>query len=93
MALSRSSFYYKPKDTPDGTALVERIERVCLVHPRYGYRRVTCQLRRDGILVNHKKVLRLMKQHDLLCQVKRRWVTTTDSKHNWGVYLKRHRGK
>jgi putative transposase len=63
-----------------------KIEAICLEFPRYGYRRVTEQLKREGLRVNHKKVLKLMKESDLLCRVKRRWVKTTDSKHRFPRY-------
>ena len=91
MKLARSSFYYKTKtETPDQmgteTDLRDRIEAICVEFPRYGYRRVTKQLKREHRLVNHKKVLRLMKESDLLCRVKRRWVNTTDSKHPFHRY-------
>jgi putative transposase len=66
--------------------LRDRIEAICLEFPRYGYRRVTRQLKREGWLVNHKRVLRLMRESDLLCRVKRRWVRTTDSKHHFPRY-------
>jgi transposase InsO family protein len=61
--------------------LRDRIESLCLEFPRYGYRRVTHQLKHEECRVNHKKVLRLMRESDLLCRVKRRWVRTTDSGH------------
>ncbi|MCL0093164.1 IS3 family transposase [Dehalococcoidia bacterium] len=41
---------------------------MCLEFPRYGYRRVTQQLKQDGPCLNHKKVLRIMKESDLLCR-------------------------
>ncbi len=91
MKLARSSFYYKPKaKTPEQMKaeadLRDRIEAICLEFPRYGYRRVTHQLRHEQWLVNHKKVLRLMRESDLLCQVKRKWVKTTDSRHRFPRY-------
>ncbi len=91
MKLARSSFYYKTKTgTPDQmeteTDLRDRVEAICVEFPRYGYRRVTEQLKREHRLVNHKKVLRLMRESDLLCRVKRRWVNTTDSKHPFHRY-------
>jgi transposase InsO family protein len=90
MKLAASSFYYQPR--PDCAArqrvadLLDRIEAVCLEFPRYGYRRVTEQLKRDRLVVNHKKVLRLMQESDLLCRVKRRWAKTTDSRHGFPRY-------
>jgi transposase InsO family protein len=91
MKLARSSFYHKPKDKSQGEMqkeadLRDKIEVICLEHPRYGYRRVTEQLKREGQRVNHKKVLRLMRESDLLCRVRRRWVKTTDSKHHFPKY-------
>jgi transposase InsO family protein len=88
MKLARSSFYYKPKGkSPDEMKaeadLRDRIETICLGFPRYGYRRVTYQLRREGKWVNYKKVLRLMRESDLLCRVKRKRIKTTDSRHRF----------
>ena len=89
--LSRSSFYYKPgtksSDRREArAALRDHIEAICLEFPGYGYRRVTHQLKHEGCQVNHKKVLRLMHESDLLCHVKRRWVKTTDSHHRFPRY-------
>jgi len=91
MNLSRSSFYYKPgtKSSERRKAradLRDRIEAICLEFPGYGYRRVTHQLKHEGWQVNHKKVLRLMRESDLLCRIKRRWVRTTDSHHPFPRY-------
>jgi len=63
-----------------------KIEAICLEFPRHGYRRVNEGLKREGKRVNHKRVLKLMKESDLLCQVKRKWVKTTDSKHRFPRY-------
>jgi transposase InsO family protein len=67
--------------------LKDRIEAICLEFPRYGYRRVTRQLKRERWAVNHKRVLRLMRESDLLCRMKRKYVKTTDSKHGFPRYL------
>ena len=64
--------------------LRDAIERIVLEFPGYGYRRVTHQLRRDGWTINHKRVLRVMREESLLCQLKRRFVPTTDSRHGLG---------
>jgi len=50
--------------------LRDQLQRICLKHPFYGYRRVTAMLRRQGMVVNAKKVLRLMRQDNLLAQRK-----------------------
>jgi putative transposase len=66
--------------------LRDKIEAICLEYTRYGYRRVTHELRYRGSHVNHKKVLRIMRESDLLCRVRRRWVRTTDSRHHFPRY-------
>jgi len=92
MNIARSTFYHKRKaKSPDQMEteadLRDRIEAICLEFPRYGYRRVTWQLKRERWAVNHKRVLRLMRESDLLCRVKRKYVKTTDSKHGFPRYL------
>jgi transposase InsO family protein len=90
MKLARSSFYYKPRDQDAGKKadadLRDRIETICLGFPRYGYRRVTAALKRQDLHVNHKRVLRVMRESDLLCRLKRRKVKTTDSRHRFPRY-------
>jgi putative transposase len=71
---------------PETTAVCERIEAIVLEFPGYGYRRVTKQLEREGFGVNHKRVLRIMRQESLLCQLRHRWVRTTDSEHGLRIY-------
>jgi len=70
----------------EATRLREAIERLVLAFPGYGYRRVTRAPQRDGWVVNHKRVLRVMRQESLLCQRKRRFVATTDARHDGPVY-------
>ena len=91
MNMARSTFYHRRKArNPDQVKaeadLVDHIEAICLEFPRYGYRRVTRQLKREGWAVNHKRVLRLMRESDLLCRVKQRRVKTTDSKYHFPRY-------
>jgi putative transposase len=91
MKLARSSFYYKPKSrSPERMEaeadLRDKVEAICLEYTRYGYRRVTHELRHKGYHVNHKKVLKIMRESDLLCRVRRRRVKTTDSKHRFPRY-------
>jgi len=69
-----------------GTALRDAIERIVLEFPGYGYRRVTKTLLRAGMTVNHKRVLRVMREESLLCQLERRFVRTTDSAHALRIY-------
>lgn len=89
VGVSRSWYYAHP--TPETLAerdldLRDAIERVTLDFPGYGYRRVTHALQRDGWTVNHKRVLRVMRQESLLCQLKRRFLVTTDSAHGLPTY-------
>lgn len=87
--VSRSWFITRP-DAPTqaqrDAALRDAIEAIVLAYPGYGYRRVTAQLHRDGWTVNHKRVLRVMRQEALLCELQRRWTPTTDSHHSLQTY-------
>ena len=74
-------------------ALRDAVQKVVLGNRRYGYRRVTVTLQADGWVVNHKRVLRLMGEDNLLCEPLRAFVpATTDSRHSWRIYpnLARH---
>ncbi|HPN63833.1 MAG TPA: IS3 family transposase [Candidatus Goldiibacteriota bacterium] len=89
--LSRSSYYYKTKEKPHlevkaNCDLIDMIERIVLEFAGYGYRRVTRQLHREGVIVNHKKVLKLMRESSLLVVYKRKWIKTTDSNHRFRIY-------
>jgi putative transposase len=90
MGVPRSLLYRIPADRSQSEAqeaeLIAAIEGITLAFPGYGYRRVRAQLARDGKLVNHKRVLRLMREQGLLCRLKRRWVATTDSEHGLRTY-------
>ena len=87
MGLARSTYYDENKGQPiEEVRLITRITEICAEFPRYGYRRVTAQLREDGIVVNHKKVLRLMKEHGLTVQPQRRYVVTTDGDHDGPIF-------
>jgi putative transposase len=75
------------------TGVHDAIQRVALGHRRYGYRRVAAQLRREGWVVNRKRVLRLMREDNLLCLRTRPFVpATTDSRHGWRVVPNLARG-
>jgi transposase InsO family protein len=87
--LSRAGFYrHFDEHAPlqADTELRDAIQQICLKSRLYGYRRVTAALRGEGRLVNGKRVLRLMRQDNLLCLRKRRFVCTTDSRHTYAVY-------
>ncbi len=96
LGISRSWVYARRRHgEPDGEAVALRdaIERIVLEFPGYGYRRVTHALRREGWAVNHKRVLRVMREESLLCQLQRRFVATTDSRHGLGHYPNLLRGR
>lgn len=87
MGLARSTYYDEPKGQPlEEARLVARITEICAEWPRYGYRRVTAQLHSEGLIVNHKKVMRLMKENGLSVRPRRRFVVTTDSSHNGPIF-------
>lgn len=89
LGVSRATFYRHRLCAGGDDAdigLRDRIQHIALEMPSYGYRRITAQLRRDGCPANHKRVLRLMRQDNLLCLRKRGFVLTTDSEHALRVY-------
>ena len=74
-------------------AVRSAIQALSVAHEHYGYRRIAAQLRRQGLAVNHKRVLRLMRADNLLCLRKRPFVPiTTDSRHGWSVVPNLARG-
>jgi len=88
--VSRASFYRfdaerhpRPERDMD---LRDAVQRVALEWPSYGRPRITAELRRRGWKVNPKRVYRLMREDNLLCVRKRKFVVTTDSNHNRKVY-------
>ena len=89
LGVSRSWYYGKPsrgRGVRKDVALRDAIERIVLEFPGYGYRRVTKTLQREGWVVNHKRVLRVMREESLLCQIKKRFKSTTDSSHSMRKY-------
>jgi putative transposase len=85
---ARGYYKWKSRKEPAGTnaLVIEQIHEIALEFPRYGYRRVTHALRRNGELVNHKRVLRLMKEENLLVRRKRFTPKTTQSNHGLPKY-------
>jgi transposase InsO family protein len=94
--VSRAAFYRRWHESAprvEETALRDRLQCLCLENRHYGYRRITALLRRDEWCVNHKRVLRLMREDNLLCLRKPQFrPATTDSRHGWRVWpnLARH---
>ncbi len=82
--------FYRWRDSPpavDGDMdLRDDIQRIAVEFTYYGWRRVTAELRRQGWVVNHKRVKRIMREDNLLCLRKKKFVMTTDSKHSRPIY-------
>jgi len=89
VSLSRATFYRRRRcdvAVGDDIDLRDAIQQIALEMPFYGYRRVTRELWRRGYPVNHKRVRRMMRQDNLLCVRRRKFVCTTDSGHALPVY-------
>ena len=87
--VSRAGSYRSLRATPEEDPHLDvrdAIQRVALEFPSYGWPRMTRELRRRGWKVNHKRVYRLMREDNLLCLRKRKFVVTTDSQHDLPVY-------
>jgi len=89
--VSRAGFYRSlqerlPKE--ENMEVRSTIQRIALEHRRrYGYRRITAEVRRQGMLVNHKRVARILREDNLLAIQPQAFVVTTDSQHELEVYL------
>jgi hypothetical protein len=85
LSVSRAAYY---RNNPPGPAvdasmaLRDQVQRIALEMPAYGYGRITHELPRRGVLVNHKHVLRLMREGNLQCLRKRSWIRTTGCHHH-----------
>jgi putative transposase len=89
--VSRAGFYrsfQEQEPQPEEMELRSTIQQIFVEHKRrYGYRRVTKELRRRGLVVNRKRVERLLKEDNLLAIQPKAFVTTTNSGHDFEVYL------
>jgi putative transposase len=94
--VSRAGYYRHWQAAAPGleeTELRDAIQRSALKNRKYGHRRITIDLQRAGWPVNKKRVLRIMREDNLLCVPKRAFVPpTTNSRHHWRIYpnLARH---
>lgn len=87
--LSRASYYRSLLDCevpPETMALRDQIQKIALQFPDYGYRRISKELGRRGVVANHKRVLRWMRQDNLLCLRRKSFLRTTDSGHPFPVF-------
>ena len=90
LEVSRAGYYrHWQVSTPgeEEAGLRDRLQHLALAHRHYGYRRLGPLLRREGWAVNHKRVLRLLREDNLLCLRRKAFVpATTDSRHGWKVW-------
>ena len=87
--MSRAGYYrfIRPADqTAQEMDVRDAIQKIAVEMPSYGYRRITAELRRNNLVVNHKRVLRIMREDNLLCLRRRSFARTTDSDHELPVY-------
>lgn len=87
--LSRAGFYRSrtPRQaTPVEMEIRDEMQKIAVESPAYGYRRITAELQNRGFTINHKRVLRMMREDNLLCVRRRRFMVTTDSRHNLPIY-------
>lgn len=87
--VSRAGFYrwrQSPEEVDTDIDLRDEIQQIALEWPSYGWRRVRKELGRRGWMANHKRVRRIMREDNLLCLRRRRFITTTDSNHRLPVY-------
>jgi putative transposase len=89
MGLPRSTFYAPPAVEPAEEELVAQMVAISEEFEAYGYRRLGAELRHRGIVVNSKKVRRLMRENGLQAKSRRRYVATTDSNHDDPVFPNR----
>jgi transposase InsO family protein len=94
--VSRATYYRRwATSAPlrEETVLRDAVQRLCLANRLYGYRRIGALLRREGWGVNHKRLVRIMREDNLLCLRKPAFrPATTDSQHSWRIWpnLARH---
>jgi transposase InsO family protein len=88
--VSRAGYYrhwQASRPRQEETALRDRLQRLALAHRHYGYRRLTAELKREGWSVNHKRVLRIAREDNLLCLRRRAFAPqTTQSDHRYKIY-------
>lgn len=89
--VSRASFYrsfHKQEPVEEELEVQSAIQQIAIEHRRrYGYRRICAELRRRGMRVNHKRVMRIMAEDNLLAVQPKSFVATTNSNHEFEVYL------
>jgi len=87
--VNRAGFYRSRlhrQAAPVEMEIRDEMQKIALESPAYGYRRITADLQHRGFNVNHKRVLRMMREDNLLCIRRRAFVVTTDSRHHLPIY-------
>jgi putative transposase len=82
----RSNLYYQASAPPDESQIKAAIADVAGRYPKYGYRRVSQQLKREGHVVNHKRIARLMREMGICGKAAKKRARTTNSHHEFGRY-------
>jgi len=86
MGIARSTYYAVPTARVDDAMLLSAITAICDEFEAYGWRRVRAALRHQGVIANHKRIRRLMREQGLQPKVRRRFVATTDSNHDGPIF-------
>ena len=86
MGIGRSTFYDAPDARARDLIIVAEMKMICDEFEAYGYRRLDAELRHRGIVVNTKKIRRLMREHALNPKQRKRFIATTDSDHNYPIF-------
>jgi putative transposase len=86
MGMARSTFYDKPVQRTGEDEILAAMRAIAEEFSAYGYRRMSAELRHRGLVVNAKKVRRLMRENGLNPLQRRRFVRTTDSDHDGPVF-------
>lgn len=86
MGIARSTYYRERVQRVEEAELLAAIIAICDEFEAYGWRRVRAALQHQGIFANHKRIKRLMREHDLQSRRRRRYVATTDSAHDLPIF-------
>lgn len=86
MGIARSTYYRELAQRLDDAELLAAITAIADEFEAYGWRRVRAALQHQGVIANHKRIKRLMREHDLQPRRRRRYVATTDSAHDLPIF-------
>jgi putative transposase len=90
LKVSRSSIYYEEKERPDEAMLANEINEIWLAMPAYGYRKITKELQRRTYKINHKRVLRMLREMNIVAIYPKPKTTIVNSQHKKYPYLLRN---